>query len=782
MSAPPNFTAFIPPPLPPGWTEHQAPGGQPYYYHAATNQSTYTRPIPTGPFPGGLPFIPPGAVIPGAKEKKKKEKPLLKTPVPGTQWIRVKTTEGNVFWTHKEKKESVWVVPDEIKEKVEEMEREEKQKQEEEQLEKERIEKEKKEQEEEENKRREQEEVVRVMEEVKGAVAAGKRKASEPAEDTDTDKMGSKKARVEEVTDEDDKETDEEHMQNEGAAELTAEEKTGMDVPDTATKVEPPPKRKKKDGKTSFTVPDRVNLSIEESKALFKTLLTEKNINPLHPWDTSLPLFISDPRYVLLPSVAARREAFDEYCRDAARAQRAAKAAALKEAADRATSAGLDKDKEAYNRLLKEEVTSTRMSWTDFRRKWKKDRRFFGWAGEREREKAFREWIKELGEVKKKQAEKAEREFFQLLREHKEIKPADEWREAYIVKRKIDSKDPRYDAVNSSSLREELFGTYIKTLAQTTLEFSKSNQEDEQKTADQDQDQVDYDARKKERAERSLREREEKIRRERAGLEREIGRTRGALGREEGEREFTTLLTDAVRDPQAKWDVIAPSLSNDPRFVLSALPLPVQKELFSKHVMRLREKYIKGLNTLFAAHVPGLNTRWPDVEENAHKAIRGSVPVSKLGFADPESDMDYDSDDSMVTRKRRKDVELEAEFERWQRVRNGEARQAFDVMLGENAFLEFWGRMGKAGGAGTEGGVPADDEEEEDGEGGGGKADLKKLAKGIDINEVGKVLKGDSRWSAFDHVPEQRERWLRDYMERLAAPKLSVHIPDKDRS
>ena len=50
-----------------------------------------------------------------------------------------------------------------------------------------------------------------------------------------------------------------------------------------------------------------------------QTLLREKDVNPLHPWDTSLPLFINDPRYVLLPSVSARKEAFDEYCRDRAR-------------------------------------------------------------------------------------------------------------------------------------------------------------------------------------------------------------------------------------------------------------------------------------------------------------------------------------------------------------------------------------------------------------------------------------------------------------------------------
>ena len=110
----------------------------------------------------------------------------------------------------------------------------------------------------------------------------------------------------------------------------------------------------------------------------------------MHPWDTSLPKFISDPRYVLLPSVAARREAFDEYCKERARELRQSAVKKDKEAAN---------PKDEYDRLLKDEVKSTRASWTDFRRVWKKDRRFYGWGrDDREREKRFREFLKDLGE------------------------------------------------------------------------------------------------------------------------------------------------------------------------------------------------------------------------------------------------------------------------------------------------------------------------------------------------------------------------------------------------
>jgi hypothetical protein len=91
---------------------------------------------------------------------------------------------------------------------------------------------------------------------------------------------------------------------------------------------------------------------------------------------------------VLLPSVSARREAFDEYCRERARELRASRVKKEKE-----------DPKEEFEKLLTTEVKSTRISWTDFRRQWKKDRRFYGWGrDDREREKRFREFLKELGE------------------------------------------------------------------------------------------------------------------------------------------------------------------------------------------------------------------------------------------------------------------------------------------------------------------------------------------------------------------------------------------------
>ena len=69
--------------------------------------------------------------------------------------------------------------------------------------------------------------------------------------------------------------------------------------------------------------------------------------------------------------------------------------------------------------------------------------------------------------------------------------------------------------------------------------------------------------------------------------------------------------------------------------------------------------------------------------------------------------------------------------------RTHQARLAFDQMLSENAFVEFWGRLGKIGGKGVDESIKADDlgddaEEEQ--------VDMKALAKNVDLKEMVKVL------------------------------------------
>ncbi|KAF9652160.1 hypothetical protein BDM02DRAFT_3109570 [Thelephora ganbajun] len=729
MAAPiPGQIPMGPLPLPLGWTEHVGPGGQPYYFNIYTSESTYVRPLPT--------FSTTNLAVatPVPAQKLIKDKPLVKTPIPGTDWIRVKTTQGNTFYSHKVEKRSMWTIPEDIEGAVEALEKEE-------QDAVERLIKE-----------QEEEAAMVETERVKAQIAkeTAKRKAQDPVPVDEV--VISKKARVDDEPedeemddgdeDSDDDDEGEEEWQREAAAQLAAEaeehERQKKEEEEAEQKRMKDEETLKEEYKTQqLNMPAKVDLAPEEAKALFKTLLREKDVNPLHPWDKSLPLFISDPRYVLLSSVSARREVFDEYCRERARELRQSKVA--KERED---------PKGEFEKLLHEEVKSTRTSWTDFRRQWKKDRRFYGWGrDEKERERHFRDFLKELGEKKRTAAQRAEKGFFTLLRESN----ADEKSAWKDFKRKI-SSDPRYEAVGSSSLREELFNAFLKVNVGGSLTShpAASNSRSPGKKVGEGLEDAE---RKKEKRERALREREQKVKADLSKVEAQIERSRAGLNKEEDERDFRTLLTDAVRDPQVTWDSVLPQLETDPRFTRSMLPLNHKLHIFHDHVGKLRHKHIQSLHNLFESHTPTLATTFSTLPVDS---LLSSLPTTKLGF-------------------NRRD--LEHEFERWQRERNTEARKVFDEMMGENSFVEFWGRLGKIGGAGVDSSIQNDDigEEGEDGE----RVDMKKLAKAVDVKEIVKVLKNDKRYIVFNHVPEQRERWIRDYVGNMKASQLSVHVPEK---
>ena len=256
-------------------------------------------------------------------------------------------------------------------------------------------------------------------------------------------------------------------------------------------------------------------------------------------------MFINDPRYVLLPSETLRQEVYEEYCREVARNRRLGKsnphAQSPSIVVDNSQSSGSgsqkkDPEKE-YKALLRNEVKSTRTLWDDFRAKWKKDRRFFAFGrDDRQREKVFREHLREVGERKRADAKLAEKDFMELLAEHENIRPNSEW----IVVKKDMVSDPRYDAVGSSSLRAELYQKYIKTLGENV---SSSQQNDTPEEAARRRAKE-----KKDKAEASLRARQQEVERERRQMENELQRSRYGAGREEAEREFGSLLVQVVRD------------------------------------------------------------------------------------------------------------------------------------------------------------------------------------------------------------------------------------------
>lgn len=99
--------------------------------------------------------------------------------------------------------------------------------------------------------------------------------------------------------------------------------------------------------------------------------------------------------------------------------------------------------------------------------------------------------------------------------------------------------DPRYDAVGSSSLREELFNTFLK--AGDTGKQDQASPTTSAPPQDAGYTAEDEEARqrmRREKKERAVKEREEKVMAERHKLEAEIDRSKLGLTREEGELDF----------------------------------------------------------------------------------------------------------------------------------------------------------------------------------------------------------------------------------------------------
>lgn len=94
-------------------------------------------------------------------------------------------------------------------------------------------------------------------------------------------------------------------------------------------------------------------------------------------------------------------------------------------------------------------------------------------------------------------------------------------------------KDPRYDVVGSSSLREELFNTYIKTLA--TAKVQAPVEEEDGMIVEKES--------KESRRERALKEREQKVKAEQGRVSMNIEKSRQGMNQEEGERMFKCVLS-----------------------------------------------------------------------------------------------------------------------------------------------------------------------------------------------------------------------------------------------
>lgn len=227
-----------------------APTGHAYYYNAVTRESTYARPPHAS-----------HSVLPNQPRKTSQEKPLFKAHIPTTDWLRVKTTEGNVFYSHKARKESVWTVPDEIKDALGQLELDERRKEE----------------------SRTKKGHMDKSEQGTGNGETAKRKAEEPIPVDEV--VITKKSRTDvDFSDDEDEEDTSEDEEDENW-QLVAADQLAKEADEQRHIGEAEDSRSKEDQVTESNqqaqseqhkqsiVPAKVDLSIEEAKALFKVSL-----------------------------------------------------------------------------------------------------------------------------------------------------------------------------------------------------------------------------------------------------------------------------------------------------------------------------------------------------------------------------------------------------------------------------------------------------------------------------------------------------------------------------
>ena len=179
-------------------------------------------------------------MIPVQTTTKKKEKPLVKTPIPGTEWLRVITSEGNTFYFHKLRKESVWAIPDEIRSAVEGLQTEEHQQQ-----------------------------------PTQDSISVNsKRKAEIPLVGDET--AVNKRAKI---NDDDDDGDNDDDTSEDGNWQQQAAEQLATEAEEERKRVEAEMEKEKEEevqrvrAAAEIIMPQKVDLSIEEGKALFKVSL-----------------------------------------------------------------------------------------------------------------------------------------------------------------------------------------------------------------------------------------------------------------------------------------------------------------------------------------------------------------------------------------------------------------------------------------------------------------------------------------------------------------------------
>ncbi len=417
-------------PLLEGWTSHRAPSGHAYYYNTSTKESTYVRPTqplqpkvqtpydasaalghladgyasnnangsPSTFIPFGNHPLGPNSHFRGRGERRgghgnhhqpqPKDRPKKSHPIPGcAPWQLVQTKLGRRFVYNPDSDESFWKFPPDVIRGVVEYDRLEREKR----LRKVRGDT----SENEKDGQAAAESELAGAGDGNGAPTASRAPAPAAAIEEPTQRLldsdGEEYEEVE-VTDDEDEDHPAKRQRTE---DLDTEQPVEFNEDDIAYQLATMGEDYGLDpGEYGDGADEELEegaqglaLTEEDSKALFKDLLTDYQISPYTPWEKIIEAgqIIEDDRYTVLPNMKSRKDVWDEWSRDR-----------MKQVREQREKEERKDPKIPYFAFLEKHATP-KLYWPEFRRKYKKEPEMHNTKlNDKDREKCYREYISRL--------------------------------------------------------------------------------------------------------------------------------------------------------------------------------------------------------------------------------------------------------------------------------------------------------------------------------------------------------------------------------------------------
>uniref|UniRef100_A0A1A8G2Y1 Transcription elongation regulator 1 n=2 Tax=Nothobranchius korthausae TaxID=1143690 RepID=A0A1A8G2Y1_9TELE len=364
---------------------------------------------------------------------------------------------------------------------------------------------------------------------------------------------------------------------------------------------------------------ERAVVPLEARMTQFRDMLLERAVSAFSTWDKELHKIVFDPRYLLL-NPKERKQVFDQYVKTRAEEERKEKKNKLMQA------------KDDFRRMMEDARLTPKTTFSEFAMKHGRDPRFKSIEKMKDREVIFIEFMTALRkrdkEDSKSRGEKVKQDFYDLLSDQ-HIEGSQRWSK---VKDRIET-DPRYKAVESSALREELFKQFLEKQAKN-VDIEKERELERQA-----------------RIEASLREREREVQKARSEQTKEIDREREQHKREEAIQNFKALMSDMVRSSDAAWSDTRRNLRKDHRWESASLLEREEKEkLFNEHVEALAKKKKELFRQLLDETITiTLTTTWKEVK----KVIKDDPRCIKFSSSDRKRQREFEDyiKDKYITAK-----------------------------------------------------------------------------------------------------------------------------------